>query len=66
MPQTYQEAWNELVMKCQYDTGGMNINEFQKSLVVWADSWVRAAQRILPTIEVTPSNKIKPGPPTDQ
>lgn len=43
----YQKAWDELVMKCQYDTGGMNITEFQKSLIVWADSWVRAAQPAL-------------------
>lgn len=44
MPQTFQEAWDELVMKCQYDTGGMNISELQKSVIVWADAWVRAAQ----------------------
>lgn len=42
---TYQEAWDELVLKSQYATGGMEITEFQKSLIVWADSWVRAAQQ---------------------
>lgn len=44
---TYREAWNELVVKCQYDTGGMSITEFQKSLIVWADGWVRAAEHTL-------------------
>lgn len=44
---TYREAWNELVVKCQYDTGGMSITEFQKSLIVWADGWVRAAEQPL-------------------
>ena len=45
MPQTFQDVWDELVMKCQYDTGGMNISELQKSVIVWADAWVRAAQQ---------------------
>ena len=40
-----QDIWNYLVMKSQYDTQGMFIDEKQKSAIVWADQWVRIGQR---------------------
>jgi len=44
MAKSYRDTFLELAMKCQYDTKGMSINEYQKSSIVWAEAALRGAE----------------------